>query len=283
MKLYLHIGFGKTGTSSIQDFLFQNIKNIEYLYPRVGLMGSGHHALAPLGKECFSDDERNRFSELIEEIAESDKNSVVISSEFFCFSKPQYIRDISLYFDRFDVKIIFYVRNQIELIESAYLQWVKVGWDYGGSIEKFYSVHGNGFDFMQRIRPWVEHFGKEKIVTRLYDRRIVGDDVCADFLKMIGSDLNNYVPLVAKSNESLLPELSPVIEFLDSASKDSQLRAEVMKMFLNLSSRLRQHSRKKLIDSGMVKKIRDRYTESNKQLSELFIDENERKIFNSFS
>ena len=57
MRVYLHIGFGKTGTTSIQDYLFFNreIRKSDFIYPEIGLRGSGHHNLATLGKDEFSD------------------------------------------------------------------------------------------------------------------------------------------------------------------------------------------------------------------------------------
>ena len=62
----MHIGFGKTGTTSIQDYLFFNrkIRKSDFNYPEIGLRGSGHHDLATLGKDEFSDVENGLYAAL---------------------------------------------------------------------------------------------------------------------------------------------------------------------------------------------------------------------------
>ncbi len=218
MKVYLHIGFGKTGTTSIQDYLFFNreIRKSDYFYPEIGLRGSGHHNLATLGKEEFSDLENTLYADLRHNLERINKKiPAIISSEFFCFSKPSYVKNIYQYLHDFDVRIVFYFRKQAPLIQSAYLQWQRMGWNYQGSIEEFFKVHAQSFDYMKRISPWAEFFGSKKILVRLFEKSLIGEDVCADFLQMLEVNLVNYQPLKLPSNESILADFSDIISLID--------------------------------------------------------------------
>ncbi len=49
-KLYLHIGMGKTGTTALQNFFWENRKALashDICYPKRGTMANAHHLLSP--------------------------------------------------------------------------------------------------------------------------------------------------------------------------------------------------------------------------------------------
>lgn len=282
MKVYLHIGFGKTGTTSIQDYLFFNreIRKSDYFYPEIGLRGSGHHNLATLGKDEFSDVEKGLYSDLKKYLDNiNEKIPTIISSEFFCFSKTGYVKNIYQYLHDFDVRIVFYFRKQVPLIQSAYLQWQRMGWNYQESIEKFFRINSQSFDFLKIISPWVECFGKKRILTRLYDKSLFGEDVCADFLKLLGVDLTNYQPLKLPSNESILPDFSSLITLIDKSGIACEVREEIAKKFVELSKRFRSVSKCSLIDATLSDKIQRYYSSSNDQFAKTFLSKDQSEKF----
>ncbi|MEN6306515.1 MAG: hypothetical protein ABFD91_02065, partial [Anaerohalosphaeraceae bacterium] len=60
-KLYLHIGAGKTGTSALQQFFFQNrhiLQSHHITYPEIGIHNFAHHCLAT---SCYEPKERQFF------------------------------------------------------------------------------------------------------------------------------------------------------------------------------------------------------------------------------
>jgi hypothetical protein len=121
-KIFLHIGFGKTGTTSIQKTLLENryaLLNKGVLYPSTGIVDGAHRGLFPLNHNEL---DVGIFSELISEIEKSESEKVVLSSENMSFLNESYVEKISGCFENFDVRVIFYVRNQVSLIESSFLQ-----------------------------------------------------------------------------------------------------------------------------------------------------------------
>lgn len=280
-KLYLHIGFGKTGTTSIQDGLYKNreiLKEGGVLYPTSGLRGTGHHNLAILGKDNLSQEVKERYDKLISEIECQNCNRIFISSEFFVWLKKDYIEFIKQKLSKYDVKLILYVRSQVDLLVSAFLQWQKVGDNYQGSIEKFFSINANGFDYMRRISPFVEVFGEESIMARVYDRRIVGEDVRLDILKFTGIDIDVDMPETF-SNISLLPEYSSLLSLIDNSEVSGEDRKRIIAKLLELSVKFKALSTESLVSDSLKHKIIEKYLSSNEQFARKFLDDSQVNIF----
>jgi len=282
MKFFLHIGFGKTGTTSIQDYLFNNKERYAsvYCYPEVGLRGSGQHNLAPLGKESFEAEDSIRYTKLVKFLSTTKKSpTTIISSEYFCFAKQGFIKDIHRFLQEFDVRIIFYVRNQIDLIQSAFLQWQREGWDYQGSLESYFKAHGHAFDFMSRIEPWADCFGADNIIARVYDKKVTGKDVCFDFLKLIGLEHCCSVDFLPRSNESLIPEFSSLITNMDESGIGPDERKELIRFLLEASVNFKKFSRSSLVSSRMRRVIQEYYLDSNRYFAKSFLDEFQADVF----
>ena len=74
-NVFIHIGLGKTGTSSIQKLLIENCELLStqgILVPKTGMKyGKAHHDLAVLGDEKMSHKTLDAFKLLIAEIEHS--------------------------------------------------------------------------------------------------------------------------------------------------------------------------------------------------------------------
>src|ERR1700722_6424768 len=128
-QIFLHIGFPKTGTPSVQMWLTENTVALAahgVLYPRSGREGQGyyygHHRLArslvesPLGELTIAWPDMAR---LRDEMANSPAQTIVISSEDFSTRLQQPEVDLlAQQLADFDVRIVCYVRRQDEFIIS---------------------------------------------------------------------------------------------------------------------------------------------------------------------
>jgi len=276
--IYLHIGFGKTGTTSIQQMYYESRNKLlqnKILYPQVGLLQYGHHMLAKLGQESMSNEVQDRYLELLKEIEENQPKTIILSSENFIFMKPQYIQEISELLKNFDVKIIFYIRKQTSLIESTYMEWLKTGKSQYPSIEEFYNIHKQSFDFLQKIQPWIDYFGKEQIISRLFDKKIIGNNVCTDILNITDIDpsianLDNY------SNQSLPNMFVDLVHSIDKSNISSKQREEIITELLNLSSLCKVKS--DLFTLEQQNEIKYQYQASNDKFSDAFLSNFEKEI-----
>jgi len=273
-KIYIHIGFGKTGTSAIQS-LFSNrrVALLEqgFLYPETGLQGDVHHALAPLGADTISKSTRTLYDQLLKEMADSKADKVIISTEHFTFVKPTYVEDIKSMLAGFEIKIVFYVRTQESLIQSAFLQWQKVGDDYQGGVELFFRKHKAGFDFMKRIAPWANCFGEESIIARLYERTLIGDDVCRDIALVLGIEGLEF-GVRKKENISLRPEFSALVNLMDNTGVSREDRTKIINELLRLSEYFDATKKGSLISSDLRKEISNFYRKSNLEFAAKYLE-----------
>lgn len=284
--IYLHIGVGKTGTSSIQSFLSRNRNNLlelGVLYPTSGLTYNGfkshsHHGLAVFQSQNIPQDSHKLYSELLAEIDSSTQDTVIISSEHFCYVRKSYLQELKAILSNYNIKIIFYIRNQAKLIESTFLQWQKAGWDYSGSIENFYAKHRDSFNFLQLIQPWIEAFGAKNIVTKVYDRRTIGEDLCLDFLKIFNLD-NQIQSDNPKANPSLLPDFSNLLTTIDKYNISETDRKKIITDFLELSDNFKRLSYKKIISTELRNEIQNYYQESNLLVARQLLDDNDSNYF----
>lgn len=281
MTIYIHIGIGKTGTTAIQDAFFQGehwLAEKKWIYPKIGLIGNGHHALAPLETRNFSSDTKAAY-ENIRELQRSKPDwSILLSSESYSYIETDFVSSMAEVLHGVEVKIIFYVRQQAALIESVFLQWQKAGHDYGGCVKNFYEKHKDQFDFMRLIKPWADHFGAQSILARVYDRRVIGDDVLKDFLLLLGLICESDKIATCRANPSLLAEFSEIVAMYDSLSPNKEQREAFVKTLMDLSSRFRSLAHGSIVDESLRQEIEDYYSSTNRVFAETYLANDQARI-----
>jgi len=218
MDLFLHIGTEKTGTSSIQQFLVNNIdklkkkkihfsKLIDYPNNRhLVEMFIGHsdrNDSYHLRHKFFKDDDKKIFllnlkSKFEKEIMQESlvSNKMIITSEHFhsLLKDIDQIKSLKKFLNKFfnKIKIICYFREQGKLAISYYSSTLK-----GGSqltlkdfIEKRVNINNPYFNYYEFLKKWSDVFGKENIMPSIFEFEQSDDEILiADFLKKIDSKL----------------------------------------------------------------------------------------------
>ena len=227
-KVFLHIGFFKTGTSAVQEFLYINrsfLKANNYYYPD---LGCNHHNCLP-AMMAFSAgspvppvsrmDECQKgaveiWNEIISGFEVSSLDNLIISAEMFVdFSyKEQYhylVDEVKKYLSGYQVTVVVYLREHISYIRSMYQQIIKDG-DIFTKEEAFILNHLNGWhmSFYPTLQNWARVFGKENMVVDIYEGRTYGaDGLYRDFLGKIGLCWDDSYKLpVQNKNISVSPE-----------------------------------------------------------------------------
>ena len=224
MRLVLHVGFPKTGTSSIQAYCTQNqeaLKAQGTLYAKTGrvlwfkererhvglAMAFRPPHMAPTGLMrsygLVRARARRRFTQkflrdLDREIARSPGvHTVILSDEalggFPDRAIPQLLHDEMT--QRFDqVSVLCMVRDPVGYLTSNYAQEVKMGgtrlWP-----EFLQAMLAHNF-FLDKIQGWQEIFGAENVLVR-----VLKQDAVADFGEAL--DLPGGLRDVARANPSL--------------------------------------------------------------------------------
>lgn len=210
-EIILHIGAGKTGTSSIQNFLGLNraiFSENDIYIPSDDLTLDGHtsgqHVWYFAKLRNFSvTDAKEKLEKDIKTILENRKESKIIltaenlSDPFKWFELFQTIKE------KVKLKAVFYLRRQDEYLLSAWQQWyVKQEDDFWSWITRKCGILA---DWSTIIKDWENVIEPENFKVKIYDRKLmINNDVISDFIHILGlnEESINFQPLGEQSNVS---------------------------------------------------------------------------------
>jgi hypothetical protein len=211
MKLTVHIGTTKTGSTSIQAFFRANrlaLAEQGILYPAV--LGQQHHLKATVSSLNFSQSSdlmkhqavhseeelegfRKKTSTAFRRALRGEPDHVVISSEHLqsrCILPENVQRFQSLFATGFDqVRVVIYVRPQLDQLISLYSTTLRNG--SANTLEDHISIYSKRFfyfDLKGIIELWGSVFSKEQIIVRPFKAlsKQVDGGVVADFCNLFG-------------------------------------------------------------------------------------------------
>lgn len=197
-RLVLHLGMGKTGSSTIQGFLRDN----EAQLARERMVAFGPGQIQPCPHLNLQDTGRleTALAELKRQLAERRATGLVWSLEGFGTRQFVFRRKrldlLRRELGAEDVRVVIYVRRQDAFAASAYLQWNVVHKSYRGPVQsfdqRFPCVYGEpdgtpiedtNLNYYEIIRPWVEMFGAANVVVRPFEReQFEKGDLLHDFI-----------------------------------------------------------------------------------------------------
>lgn len=170
-KVYFHVGVGKTGTTSIQDYLYKNKDFLNVLYPETGLI----HLYKNHSNLFFDKDFGKIFDDLFKEIKESGREKTILSSEsgfanLFHQANHELFAEKFIEMNRlFDVKILMYVLDPSRYVRSSFQN------------QKRHIKNLNGYfdnnakyvcDYPKTIKGYSDIFGKENVLVYSFESSI---------------------------------------------------------------------------------------------------------------
>jgi hypothetical protein len=244
MRIFLHIGTNKTGTTAIQDFLERHQRSHllrrKYLYPVTGRHGIAHYKISQtLGFSRTSnrpDDAlcREIVSELTRELQSHGAKTAIISSEDFVL--PGSAARVASVFRDFDVRVVLYLRRHDHWWASSYSQAVRMvvhpPWEPGlhGYFRNRRTKIRHITDYRQLADKWSAAFGRDQMIVRPYEKEQNHGGVVADFLRCTG--LEELAEIAARQTER--PNRSPglkelhVLDLVQRANIRESLRKKLL-------------------------------------------------------
>jgi Sulfotransferase family len=186
-KLYLHIGMGKTGTTALQNFFWENRKSLAshgVHYPELGVMSNAHHLLSPHIPRFLEDQwEFLSVQDWAPQLAEVDQPSALLSSELMAWAEESKARKFCAQVSAwFDVYVVVYLRRQDNIIMASYNQQIKAG-PQKRRIDLIYRKQLERFDYLKILAPWADSLEPGKVIVRPYEReQFYQGDIRRDFM-----------------------------------------------------------------------------------------------------
>lgn len=196
MRIVIHAGMHKTGTSSVQDYFHaQSPPQVAYpdwleanhcglfilLFQEPELLASYHgfRARGPEFIETLPALRAENFARLSAFLDDNRHRTVLISAEDI--SSPEFrtavvrMRDFLSQWTQ-DIEVIVYARSALDFAVSAFQQNIKDGGMCSLDLDPLWPY------FEDRIGGLDKIFGRDRVTVRLYDRECLKDgDIVADF------------------------------------------------------------------------------------------------------
>ena len=194
IDIIIHIGRHKTGTTALQNYLFDNRDKLEekgFYYLDGYRREKAHHLLSEyLASGTFKmldENEKNQElyriqSDIIDEVNTNTDGSktVIISSEAFQNVTPRYLKMI-FNPDKFNVYIVSYFREQVGYAASSYNQEIHAKIK---DIELDHFIENFNVDYNAFLSSWSRNFSR--IYVGIFDREMLfNGNVVDDFFKNI--------------------------------------------------------------------------------------------------
>ena len=278
-KIFIHIGQHKTGSTSIQQALYNNsdtLKKNNLFYYRKKPNGKKDAHVSSWIKPIRSDDYDDlaiiiQPEKLAIEVSKLPGN-VIISSEEFSWVQnkdvlSRFKNSLKKYFD--SIVIITYIRRQDSQVVSYCQEEAKSG---GGmkesrffqcenrAVPKYKKYYDRYLDYNTRLSKWADVFKDENLFIRIFDKNhLYNEDVVLDFFKLIGikKDIQS-----ARFNASWGFEKTKIVYLME--------KNKMNKYFKNIIYQNLDNSSKLLPSRCEAMEFYSFYRESNKKLNSRF-------------
>lgn len=301
--IYLHIGMPKTGTSHIQNFLYNNEKALNkygYTFPHFKIIpgvGKGRNAYFLRYKLYQEDGERDLAAEqqLVEHnfdiICKAAENydKIILTEEGLWNIEPlvwtRYIEEAKK--SNFDTKIIVYLRRQDLFLQSYWAQVVKE-WSVDSFSDYIDSDHYHTLtlDYWDKLESLAADFGKENLIVRPYEKQQYQGktrDLTSDFLKLLGiEDMDDFIMPDHLYNPSLTGKYLELKRHLNRnpeiAGYQSLIKDQLVKLMKEKKD-ISTMSSGIYYEPGQQQKLMSRFEEGNEKVARDYLGREDGKLF----
>ncbi len=202
MRIVLHIGAWKTGSSAIQQFMVNSAEKLRaqgVVMPSSAVNARGRSEI--LRQLSGSDEQATPLLAEIESLRLGGATTLVLSNEHYWPLAENQIQNIGARLTAIteEVEVLIYLRPQEDMWRSLHSQqakkfYVKSGAALWGTADYLAPVFAErALHYHQTLQLFANVFGADAVSARLYDRNsFVGGDVVADFVSWLGLDPDDF-------------------------------------------------------------------------------------------
>lgn len=204
-RIYLHMGTPKTGTSSLQHYLWENrqaLRKQGFLYPENAVKNKHQTLVSILRNNGVG------FLDFFKAFAGEEADTIILSTEGL-YNHLSEFPPFSLLLLKVLGRVcslqgIVYLRNRSEYLDSYYRQStinppVHESFGQACEVKEFlrFSLVANNLDYEKSLGLWSEIVGRKNLLVRPYNRNTI-----EDFTELLGIERTRLQP-TETMNESL--------------------------------------------------------------------------------
>ncbi|MGK7909743.1 MAG: hypothetical protein AB4040_21255 [Synechococcus sp.] len=311
MKIYLHIGTHKTGTTSIQRFARANedeFKKQGWIYPDYSIINKkGHyahhhfaHALALEKNNRFGPETALKF--IKKAIIQAEKYNVLFLSaeplyrhyhgdhtclrrqDTYWSARKSFVQCVRDCFVNHDVEIIISIRRQADFALSVYQENIKVR-KYGREFTSFLYDQWFLFKYLQQIRLWEDIFGKIHILV--FEDLLKDSDLVKSFFSSLGLNTESF-PKPQVVNERLCPDFIEYKRRMNLTSSDPEFLTRLRNFLQETNSQwIKEHDinpKELIVSKNILNSFQTQFIQENEQIVSRYFQNQRNSLFpkNSF-
>ncbi|MDE4306140.1 hypothetical protein PXK30_21070 [Phaeobacter gallaeciensis] len=292
-NIVIHCGMPKTGSSALQVQLAQARSNLlahgydylpsgDFQQAEQGRITSGNGAelarsYLPEGHPASLIKRREELTEQFRDhIAQSPAQTVILSSEFFSAApRPLLGELVENLSDLGAVRLVFFVREQLNALASTYIQQVKrhmltqypdeyfADWDDSRSPMMNYNAY---FTRLRNMAPKAEILVRPYEETRLHDRGLVGL-----FFDLIGAEIPD-ADLPVDRRVNLSPNAQEIRLMIEVNKHNPRMQfSDMLVEGSHAAGRSTIHAQHSIVPEEVARKIRDSFAKSNERFFQTFV------------
>ncbi|TXE18870.1 hypothetical protein ES692_05310 [Psychroserpens burtonensis] len=296
MKVYLHLGVHKTGSSFLQKEFFSEYKNQILFIDRSNLLEFKSYILHTDDFAFQSEKALDIFNSIVSNSESRDR--VILSDEEFYGNPFMGVLDRKRNIDRLinvfgdSLHVLMFIRNQQSLLHSLYKQYVKTGGiaNFSSFISyKRYPLFFN-IDYL-KYDKYLNYLkfklGQSRIKVLLYEEFINNKQgILQEIDSFVKNEVSNYEFLPKKDirvNSSLKSGNVPIMRFFNKLTKSPKepfllfhiiFHKAIRKFLVKLNFEFLRKRKFFLTDELSIEDIKESNYNLKKQFKELKIEEN---------
>jgi hypothetical protein len=292
VKIVLHIGMHKAGSSAIQHMLWHNSKRLlkkGFCYPQPATGQQAHHDVAwairsSTGGRTPQPVAGDVLAKLKRQLQRSDCHTAILSSEEFEFATaPDPLRMIRRELPADPLQIVVYLRRQDKFLVSEYGQHLKMPETrFSGSIHDFYMRYNftGRLNYFRSLTRWAKFFGAENVIVRPFETCQFENGTLLDDARTAFGLTD--VPLEIPSDLAINKGLGARACMLLSRANRHDLDPESHRRLVDLLYRHRDlyaDASYELLSSRNVVDLLAQFAESNAKVAQTYLDRPDGRLF----
>ncbi len=294
--IYFHIGFPKTGTTSLQSFCYKNSKVLEengLLYPVyenyvdqtviinarcfrrvIANLAQGQNVkdFVSQNRDLVRKAVQPLWQKMRRQIDKSSAPNILLSCEGF--ASEEFVLWDFIDWSDFNLKVVVYMRNMYDQMISWYKQRAKDNYlgDYSLDLLEYVTKPSDHSVYHDVINMYGDYFGAENVLVRIYDKSCLKNgNTIDDFFDLVGLQIPKNLPDPIYINTSFSHDTTVICGFTKTIFAAQNYNPGYYPIYELSLGDVGNQKTSQLVPKEIIKEICDKYYAKDCQIAKRFL------------